>query len=148
MNGPSRLQQAFDFIDGAGINGGTGEVSLRLGNKDMMTVRAGGPGVHSWPAEPRFQQYEVLLDHEPPRFWTRYTDVNGMLFSQVPKLLVTHHITRHGGIVEMECERKVRERIGFFRLQMLLPEEGQNAILEAIATVKGVRLTSSEFVIG
>lgn len=146
MNGPLRLQHAFDFIDGAGVGGATGEVNLRLGNMDMMTVRAGGSGVHSWPAEPCFQQYEVLLDHEPPRFWTRYTDANGLLFTQVPKLLVTHHITRHGGIVEMECERKIRENIGLFRVEMLLPEKGQSAILEAILRVQGVRLTSSKFV--
>jgi hypothetical protein len=145
VNGSARLQQVFDFIDGAGINGGTGEAMIRLRNMDLLTIRAGGPGVHSWPAEPTFQQYEVLLDHEPPRFWNRYTDANGMLFSRVPKLLVTHHVTRHGGIVDMTCERTVRERIGFFKVEMLLPEASQKAILDAVSCVKGVRLTKSEF---
>ena len=148
MNGPSRLQAAFDFIDGAGVDGGTGVVTVRLGNMYMMTIRAGGPGVHSWPAEPSFQQYEVLMDHEPPRFWTRYSNSTGMLFANVPKLLVAHHVTRHGGIVEMLCDREERERIGFFKVQMLLPEASQRAIIEAISRVQGVRLTSSEFVIG
>lgn len=148
MDRSSRLQQGFDFIDQAGVDGATGEVLLRLGNGEMLTVRAGGQGVRSWPLEPCFQEYEVLLDHEPPRFWTRYTDAKGLLFSRVPKLLVTHHITRHGGIVEMECERKVPKQPGFFKVEMLLPVDSMTEVLAMVTRVQGVRMTLRGRVLG
>lgn len=141
MHSPSRLQAAFDFIDGAAVDGGTGVVTIRLGNMDMLTIKGGGPGIHSWPAAAPFQQYEVLMDHEPPRFWTKYSDTNGMLFARVPKLLVAHHVTRHGGIVEMLCDREVRKQMGFWKVEMLLPDEQMEAVLAMVARVKGVRTT-------
>jgi hypothetical protein len=141
----TQIEKAFDFIDHAGRGGGTGEVLVGLGNTEWLTIRAGGPGIHSWPAEPRFQQYEVLLDHDPPRFWTKYSDNGTTLYAKVPKLLLTHHITRHGGIQVMECERTMRKKLKLFRVEMLLPETEKVAALTALSGVTGVRLTRSGF---
>lgn len=143
------LNALFSFIDDAGVDGGTGEAVITLGSNVEMTVRAGGPGIQSWPARPAFQQYEVMLDGDVPRFWTRYgDDFGGALFARVPKLLITHHVVRSGGIREAHYERYLRERAGVFKVQMLLSEMQQNAILDAISSVKGVRLMSSDFVTG
>ena len=85
------------------------------------------------------------MDHDPPRFWTKYSDSDQLLYARVPKLLIAHHITRHGGIKAMECERTMRKKLKLFRVEMLLPETEKVAALKALSGVTGVRLTRAGF---
>ena len=94
----------YDYLDSAGTEKRAAQVHVEMGNHQCLTVSAGGSGLRSGPAFAPYSSYEVILDHEPARFWTKYTDSAGMVYAHVPKLLLTHHITRHGGIDSIICE--------------------------------------------
>ena len=92
----------FAYLDCADVGGDVRvEVRISLATNQEMTIRAGGPGTYSGPALPPWQTYEVWIDHDPPHCWERYGQGAGALFSHVPKLLVSHHITCCGGITEI-----------------------------------------------
>lgn len=101
-DGTDRIAEVFEHLDSAGGPVVVAEAILSLGNGTEMTVRAGGLGDLSSPARPPFSSYEVFLDHDPARFWRRYTDDDQLLYRHVPRMLVTHHVVRHGGIVGVE----------------------------------------------
>lgn len=132
----------FAWLDEHGGGPVTAEVELRLGNGALMTVLAGGPGVRSSPPGPPFSTYEVLVDHEPPRFWNRYTDDVGMLFAFVPRLLVAHHVIRHGGIDEASFRYSRRTEQVFLGLRMSLPATAKALVFNAIAAIPGVTILS------
>lgn len=95
----------FDFIDERASTTATASVDIKLTDGALMTVRAGGPGVLSAPGLPPFHAYEVNLDHNSARFWRRYGHQQGIdVYASVPRLLVAHHIIRHGGIDSVACE--------------------------------------------
>lgn len=104
-----QLSDVFAYLDFHGTQRRTAEVFLELDNAEHLTVRAGGAGVHSQPAggPGPYACYEVLLDHEPARFWTKYGhEDGGTLYAAVPRLLVAHHIVRRGGIERASAETK------------------------------------------
>ena len=89
----------FDFIDAKASPESIAEVEIRLGDGGMVTVRAGGPGKLHAPGRRPFTAYEVHIDHDVARFWSKYSQEEGTcVYAQVPRLLLAHHITRHGGI--------------------------------------------------
>lgn len=137
-----RAEEVFSEIDRLGRGGHTASAHLLLGNGDQMTVRAGGPGIHSQPRSAPFSAYEVLLDHEPPRFWHRFGDTVGILFADVPPLLVTHHITRHGGIQQFDFEREKRDQTVVMNVAMTVPASQMQAVWAALRAVTGVELLS------
>ena len=92
-----QLLRDFTWIDLHGINGCTAEVEYRLGTGQMMSMSAGGSGVHASPG-PSYPDYEVIFDADPPRFWRKYTDDAGMVYAFVPRTLLTHYVVRNGGI--------------------------------------------------
>lgn len=99
----TRLLSAFEFIDEQGGPLVVAHVELNLGNGESMTISAGGGLVTASPPAAPFTHYEVVLDHEPARFWRRFTDDDRLLYSNVPQLLIAHHIIRHGGLITMTC---------------------------------------------
>jgi hypothetical protein len=93
-----QILRIFAYLDLHGSQRATSEVQLGLANGQNMSVAAGGRGVKSSPLGAPYLMYEVALDHDPPRFWKRFTDDVGLLYAFVPRLLICHHIVRHGGI--------------------------------------------------
>lgn len=104
-----QLLRDFAWIDLHGVNGRTAEVEYRLGSGQLMSMAAGGTGVHASPVRPPFTLYEVLFDADPPRFWSRYTDSAGMVYAYVPRVLITHYVVRNGGI-EWRDERIIEPK--------------------------------------
>lgn len=137
------IARVFDYIDLHGVDGKTAEVSLELVSGDFMTVRAGGPGVRSGASAP-FGTYEVLVDHDPPRFWHRYTDSTGMVFAYVPRLLIAHHVSRHGaGIANMDAEVVTRTETAVLNIRLAIPPALEGTVLATLAAVTGVSLLGS-----
>ena len=97
-DGTDLLMEGFAYIDSRGGPVVIAEAEFALGNGVNMTVRAGGGAVTSSPSDPPFAAYEVMLDHDPARFWRRFTDDDQLLYSNVPKMLVAHHAIRRGGV--------------------------------------------------
>ncbi|HEY5787526.1 MAG TPA: hypothetical protein VIT65_22400 [Microlunatus sp.] len=87
------IEQVFAHIDAYGDIGSAAGAELSLNNGQHMTVQAGGDLVEASP----FAAYTVFLDHDPPRFWKRFGNDDPLIYLHVPRLLVTHHIIRHGG---------------------------------------------------
>ena len=119
----TQLRKLFAYLDAEGVGGKTASAELVLGSGDIVTIRAGGPGVHSGPSSSPFEDYEVLLDHEPCRFWARFTDQVGMVYAHVPALLVAHHVLRHGGVAQMVCSTTLRRAPLFVDLALDGPQE-------------------------
>jgi hypothetical protein len=115
-----QLLRDFAWIDLNGVNGRTAEVEYRLGCGQLMSMAAGGSGVHSSPDRSPYSFYEVLFDADPPRFWQRYTDSAGMVFANVPRILITHYVVRNGGI-EWRDERVIEPKT---KALPLLPQGG------------------------
>lgn len=117
----TQLGSLFIFLMTEGVDGRTASAELVLGNGNIMTVRAGGPGIHSEPSCSPFMDYEVLLDHETERFWTRYAaDGLGSLYAHVPWVLLAHHIIRRGGIVQMAVETYQRSELWYLKHEILV----------------------------
>jgi len=103
------LTDVFRYLDLHGSARCTAEVVIELDNTECLTVRAGGAGTLSLPAggPGPYTCYEVLLDHEPARFWTKYGhEDSGVLYAAVPRLLVAHHVVRRGGIERVALETR------------------------------------------
>jgi len=137
----------FDCLDAQASSEAVAEAHIKLGNQDLMTVRAGGSGTHCWPSRPPFESYEVLLDHDPARFWSKYTDMAGMVYARVPRLLVTHHITRHGGASEVVCGTRPVRRTGMLNIKMKVTEQAEPAIWQALSNIEGAQMISQTFVL-
>jgi hypothetical protein len=143
-----RMSIAFAYLDLYGSPRRTAEAAIELNTGESMTVRAGGAGVRACPAGVcgPYTAYEVMLDHEPPRFWTRYgSDPNGIVFAQVPGLLITHYITRRGGISRISCGIKVPV-LGTFKVSVIAPRDAGRQICQSIAGVKSATLSGLDFV--
>lgn len=136
----------FEFMDHSGIGGRTAEAHLVLGNGHQITVRAGG-GVHSSAGVNGHATYEVLMTDDAPRFWRRYTDTAGVVYAYVPRLLVTHYVTRSGGVRDIICEVAHRPRKCLATLRMSLPESMKDSLRAALRGVAEVQLISEEFVL-
>ena len=140
------LEVMFGWIDRAGVTARTAQVSMSLSNRSQMTIRAGGAGIHSWPPEPPFELYEVLISEEPPKFWNKYSDVNGVtLYDKVPRLLICHHIIRSGGAFDLVFERFVRNRTGLMDVRLSVTENNVDSIRDAVEAMKGVQVVWSSF---
>lgn len=142
------ISRVFDYIDLEGTDGRTAEVSMMLVSGDLMTVRAGGHGIHSLPACAPFETYEVLIDHEAPRFWRKYTDAAGILFAHVPRLLIAHHITRQGGIEWMDAEAVVRKPPAsqVLNLRLKMAPEKEHDVLMLLRSLAGVDLLGARVI--
>jgi hypothetical protein len=145
----SEIEAIFDRLDTIGRIDRTAQVSMNLANNSMMTLRAGGPGVHSWPPTPPFEDYEVLVTNEPPRFWHKYSDDAISMYDKVPKLLVRHHIIRSGGMYGLDYEQVTRTRVGLMNLKIAVPEDIENTcavlIMETLRSMTGVHMVSSTY---
>ena len=140
----AQLAAVVSFLDDAGVRGKTAEAQLVLGNEDLITVRAGGPGVRSWPAEAPYSTYEVVTSGEPPRFWHRYTDSAQVVYAYVPRLLIAHHISRSGGIVDMELLAKRRQVQTVLSLKLMVADGADKALGAALRGIEGVRVLSTQ----
>jgi hypothetical protein len=117
------LEQVFSHIDSRGSPNAVAGAELSLRNGQSMTVQAGG----SQAEEPPFAAYTVMLDHDPPRFWRRFGDDDQLTYLQVPRLLVTHHVIRHGGAQDI--------------LLVFAPK----SVLAPLRTIEEVRVMLGEF---
>lgn len=135
----------FRFLDEAGVQGKTAVAHLVLGSEEQITVRAGGPGIHSWPVSGPYQQYEVLTSDEAPRFWSKYGDAAGVLYARVPRLLLTHLVTRRGGVRDMQCEVKQREVFNMVDVQLRASNGAGSRALSALRAIAGVEVVSTLF---
>lgn len=140
-----QLPSVFRFLDEAGVQGKTAEAHLLLGNEEQMTLRAGGPGIHSWPASGPYESLEVLMAGDPPRFWSRYGDSGGVVFARVPKLLITHHVARSGGMADVEMETTVREPRKTLTVRMSVLESTHGSLMMVLESMKGVDVISTRF---
>ena len=94
-------QDLFDYLDTTGLVNRTARCSMILGNRTMITVCAGGPGIGSWPAQPPFLCYEVLVDCQVPRTWKSFATPNSgadSVYLMVPRLLISHYLHISGGV--------------------------------------------------
>lgn len=142
----AQLGTMFTYLDAEGVSGRTASAELVLGNSEIMTVRAGGPGVHSGPFCSPFTDYEVLLDHEPARFWTQYTDAVGMVYAHVPRLLLAHHVIRHGGISQMSTWSRPAAARAFVDMHVEVPRECEQMVFAMLGRIKDVHLVSTHLV--
>src|SRR5580765_6959433 len=102
----NRVPELFAYLDLKGARWTLAEAEIELGSGESLTVRAGGGLVTSQPTGPPFVNYEVMAEAEPPKYWVPYSDLDGLVYAHVPRLLVTHLITRRGGIIKMFCRSK------------------------------------------
>jgi hypothetical protein len=139
------IARVLDFIDIKGVDGSTAQVNLRLNNDTYLSVKAGGPGVLASSASAPFTDYEVLTDHQTPRFWTRYAELEeGALFAHVPALLITHHIMRFGaGIASAEVSVYRNEPVSALSLRLSCPPMMGQAVLAAVSAMAGVSVISA-----
>lgn len=137
------LLRMFAWMDAEGVQGRTAVVELELHNQDIMTLRAGGPGINSRSSGVSYETYEVLLDHDPARFWQRYTDSAGVLYAHVPRLLLYHHITRRGGVEKQARRTETREAVNELTVRLAVPKERETEVLTTIASLTGVNLINS-----
>ena len=141
-----KLKRLFTYLDTEGSAQRTASVEVVLGSGEAITVRAGGPGVHSGPSCSPYENYEVLMDHEPERHWSRFTDQVGMVFAHVPALVVAHHMVRHGGIEQMAFQSKLRRSTVFLDVQLEVPEEYQDLLDRLVVELQDARLVSAHLV--
>lgn len=97
-----RLMRMFVHLDTYASGEDTAVANATLSGARMLTVRAGGSAA-AGPSGGPFTTFEVLMDHDPPRFWTRYErESQGCRFSFVPRLLVSHYVISTGGIRHLD----------------------------------------------
>ena len=145
------MDMMFTYLDQNGSETATAAVEVVLANRLIMTVKAGGPGTHSRPAFAPFEAYEVLIDHDPPRFWSKFNfEDDWSVYREVPRLLVAHHITRHGGIAEMvvttdHADTRVPRTGRTVRMSVSLTVNEDNAreVRKAVESVASTHLISS-----
>lgn len=136
----------YDYLDSVGTSKQAAQVHVQMGNHQCITVSAGGSGLRSWPAFSPFASYEIILDHEPARFWTRYTDSARMVYACVPRLLVTHHIIRHGGVYQLITEPcSVRPR-STMEMRIEVPTEEVGLVQAFVDSMKSAHVMSSHAV--
>lgn len=136
------MGKLFTYLDEQGSAQRTASAELVFGSGDIMTVRAGGPGVHSGPSCSPYEDYEVLMDHEPCHLWSRFTDEVGMVFAHVPALLIAHHAVRHGGIEQMFCQTVLRKNTVYMDLHLEVPAEYSEFLDSLIADLKDAHLVA------
>jgi hypothetical protein len=138
------LARMFAHLDAKGVGGTTAVAAVDLCNRDVLTVRAGGPGIHSRPGAGPFDGFEVLLDHEPARFWDRFhEDEEGVLYADVPRLCLAHHIIRRGGIAALIMETQVRTSVAALSVVMTVDPGVESVVLETLSHLDGVQLVGS-----
>lgn len=141
--------EMFARLDLIGTSGKMAVAQFVLGNDSLMTIRAGGPGTHSWPSSPPYERYEVLVSDKPPKFWTRFADSGdqGAMFDLVPRLLIYHHISRSGGMSDLCFESHRVRRTGMLELRLSVPEECEDEVMTAINAIEHSYLVKSRYVL-
>lgn len=144
---PSDVLGIFDWVDATGTPDVVGEAELRLGDGRMMAVRGGGEGTKCSAIAP-YGTFEVLLDHEAPRFWRKYSDDDdiGALYAYVPRLLVAHTIIRAGGIAEASCRELEQPSRVTIQMMVRVPANAQDYLRTLIEGVAGAALMRSRIV--
>ena len=138
------IEAIYNYLDATGTSKRAAQVHVQMGNHQCITVTAGGSGKHSWPAFSPYQSYEVILDHEPARFWTKYTDSAGLVYSCVPKLLVTHHIIRHGGALSIITERCNNLRsCSIMEMRIEVPDDEIGLVEAFVTSLRDAKVMSS-----
>jgi hypothetical protein len=140
------VARIFDFIDIKGVEGRTAEVALRLNSGGYLTVLGGGVGVLASPAAGPFTDYEVLMDHDPPRFWHRYEDDEelGSRYAHVPALLIAHHIIRNGmGIEDMSPQVSRREVTATLSVRLTCPPAMTAVVMSTLSALSGVNVLAT-----
>ena len=131
------LLRAFDHIDAQAGPLTIARVEITLGNRETMSIAAGGGLVTASPPAAPFTHYEVILDHDPARFWRRFTDGDQLLYSNVPQLLVSHHVIRHGGVHQMECTTSFAAP----QPRVKLPIRTIDELAQALTDITGVQVS-------
>lgn len=143
------LSQVFTHMDAVGgARGGrlTAVANIVMPEGDLVTVRAGGPGVRATYQQGSWVTYEVLISGDPPRFWHRYAaNSTDSIFANVPPLLITHHVTRSGGIAHLELLSQERARTGIMDLRLVVAEGSDVAVRSALALISGAQVLTSRF---
>ena len=145
---PGDIAGVLDWVDRSGTNVLTAEATLQLHNGDLMSVRGGGPSVHAQAGQAHhFDSYEVDLDHEPARFWARYSENGSIVYAYVPRLLVLHHVTRRGGVDYAEMAVRRLERTAVVSLSLQMPYDAQRLVRAALEGIPGVSILRSSMVL-
>lgn len=137
------IEAIYSYLDETGTKEQAAQVHVQMGNHQCITVAAGGSGKHSWPAFSPYQCYEVILDHEPARFWNKYTDSAGLVYSCVPRLLVTHHIVRHGGAVNIVTEQCNRRACSISEMRIEVPNDEIELVEAFVGSLRDAKVMSS-----
>lgn len=141
----ARLLTAFQYIDEQGGPVVVARAELMLGNGEAMTISAGGGLVTASPPAAPFTHYEVILDHEPARFWRRFTDDDRLLYSNVPQLLVSHHVIRHGGLISMSTEAQMID-LAPARPKVRLPIRTIDELAAALSDITGMQVSKDALI--
>ena len=148
MTVPGDIAGVLDWVDRSGTDQLTAEAMLQLGNGSLMSVRAGGMAVHAQSGSVHhFDSYEVDLDHEPARFWSRYGSDGSIVYAYVPRLLVLHHATRRGGVDYAEMAVRRLERTAVVSLSLQMPYDAQRLVRAALEGIAGVSILRSSMVV-
>lgn len=135
------LLRALTHLNSEGVDGRTAEAHLTLQSGDQITIRAGGPGIHSMPAAAPFTAYEVLSSSDTePKYWRKYTDGAGVVFANVPALLIAHYVHRSGGISDYLLEVSTREVTEVLNVRLAIDQGLRQRLLDTLASVKGVEV--------
>ena len=116
------------------------EVEVTLATGQSLMVRAGGFGTCAGPVGGDLTTFEVLMDHEPPKFWSKYGDPRAIRFVHVPKLLLTHHITRSGGIKDITYISRSRPEPATLTMQVSAPAERRKVLETLLGSISGVNI--------
>lgn len=144
MTVPGDIAGVLDWVDRSGTDQLTAEAMLVLNNGALMSVRAGGMAVHAQAGSVHhFDSYEVDLDHEPARFWRKYSEDGSIVYAYVPRLLVLHHVTRRGGVAHAETDVRRLERTAVVSLSLQMPYEAQRLVRAALEGIAGVSILRS-----
>lgn len=117
------------------------EVEALLANGHLICVRAGGISMVADPAGGDASTYEVLLDHDPPRFWIPYGNGRQSLFTRVPRLLLCHLIIRSGGIASIGYTVRPAPEPLQVRMTLTVPAERRSAVEGVLRGFTGVQIS-------
>lgn len=140
------LLRVFAHLNAEGTEGRTAEAHLTLQSGDQITLRAGGPGIHSTPAAAPFTAYEVLSSSDTePKFWRRYTDSVGVLYANVPAMLVTHFVHRSGGVTDYLLETSRREVTELVNLKLGATSSARQRIMDFLDAMEDAVVVTATY---
>lgn len=144
MDRSVNLLRAFAHLDLRAEEHVEAQAELELATGQCLTICAGGPAAQAGPAGGPFNDYEVVVDHDPPRFWRRYADSNQLIYSHVPKMLIAHHVIRSGGAKSLSAGIRRMPPDKPLVVVVRVPPTSTASFFRAIKGVEGAHLSIEE----